>query len=184
VEGAFGFWLISSRKDSVISLVPLRNSLRARPIPRPMSGRREGPKTSNATTAITIRCHGCNPNGISPSRSILSRQECCLKMIIHHPCLGLPWSGICLGAQHMDSEGSAHESAHTLGQARSFAQPVPVLPSPLREEPKARDSSCPPWGATRKTRWQVPAGHGIPCRGKSFPGNAPEARVIPWNSPL
>jgi len=144
VEGVPGFWLISSRKDSVISLVPLRNSLRARPIPRPMSGRREGPKTSSATTAITIRCHGCNPNGIAASCSILSRQECCLRIIIHHPCLGLPWSGTCLGAQHMDSEGIAHESARSLRPARSLAQPVSVLPSSLRGETKARHPSCPP----------------------------------------
>ena len=82
-EGALGFWLISSRKDSVISFVPLRNSLRARPNPRPMSGSREGPKTSSATMAITIMCQGCNPNGIVPSLRMLRRKECCLGVIIH-----------------------------------------------------------------------------------------------------
>jgi hypothetical protein len=51
-----------SWKASVISFVPRRNSLKALPILRPISGSRLGPKISNATTIIIRIWMGWIPN--------------------------------------------------------------------------------------------------------------------------
>jgi len=54
----------SERRLSVISLVPLRNSLSALPMLRPISGNLLGPKTSNATTTIITIWMGWIPSDI------------------------------------------------------------------------------------------------------------------------
>jgi hypothetical protein len=66
-------WLTSWRNPSVISLAPERNSLRALPMLRPISGSRFGPKMSNATTIMIKIWMGWIPNGICDS--FLSKKQ-------------------------------------------------------------------------------------------------------------
>jgi hypothetical protein len=122
------FWV-----GGVGSVIPFKPSLKPfnpSPSPLPSSGSRLAPNSKNATTASTIRCHGCNRSPMIPSsarhvlpahsvnvhcRTKLTRVERVGESRRHRSCIA-----------HRNAAGSIHlgRTAEPLGDHREKAAQV------------------------------------------------------------
>ncbi len=104
------FWVGAA--GSVIPFKPSLKPFNPSPSPFPSSGSRLAPNSKNATTASTIKCHGCNKSPIiesstrrvSPAHSDIVH---CRTKATRAGAVGrLQWNGSCTA--HRNAAGSIH----------------------------------------------------------------------------